>query len=186
MPGGVSPTEDTRLMNESAHSEPWESCYRDLAPKLLLFARQWVASPADAEDVVQTAFVKFWQRRPDAHPEHYPLLYAAVRTSALDFRRSGERRLRREANPAVEVLREDGAYFDHGVQQREDAVLLDGALRELPAEQREVVVLRVWGGLTFAEIATALDQSINTVTSRHRYALEALRREMKPYTHERR
>ena len=185
MPGGVSPFEDSRLMNESDHTLPWEACYRELAPKLLLFARQWVPTPADAEDVVQTAFVKFWQRRPDAHPEHYPLLYAAVRTCALDFRRSGERRTRREANPAVDVLREDATCFDHGVEQREDAALLESALRELPAEQREVVILRVWGGLTFAEIATALDQSINTITSRHRYALEALRRELKPYTHER-
>jgi len=172
-------------MNESEHTQPWEACYRELAPKLLLFARQWLTSPADAEDVVQTAFIKFWQRRPDAHPEHYPLLYAAVRTSALDFRRSGERRLRREANPAVEVLREDSTFFDQAVEQREDAVLLEAALRELPQEQREVVVLRIWGGLTFAEIATALDQSINTVTSRHRYALEALRRELKSYSHER-
>jgi RNA polymerase sigma-70 factor (ECF subfamily) len=114
------------------------------------------------------------------------LLYAAVRTCALDYRRSGERRTRREANPAVDVLREDDAFFDHTVEQREDAALLESALRELPPEQREVVVLRVWGGLTFAEIATALDQSINTVTSRHRYALEALRRELKPYSHERR
>jgi RNA polymerase sigma-70 factor, ECF subfamily len=168
MLGGVSPSEDPRLMNESDQTTPWEACYHELAPKLLLFARQWVSCPADAEDVVQTAFVKFWQRRPDAHPEHYPLLYAAVRTSALDFRRGSERRARREANPAVDVLREDDAFFDHGV------------------EQREVVVLRVWGGLTFAEIATALDQSINTVTSRHRYALEALRRELKSYSHERR
>ena len=185
MPGGVSPFEDSRLMNESDHSTPWEACYRELAPKLLLFARQWVSCAADAEDVVQTAFVKFWQHRPDAHPEHYPLLYAAVRTSALDFRRSGERRARREANPDADVLREDATFFDHGVEQREDAALLETAIGELSAEQREVVVLRVWGGLTFAEIATALDQSINTVTSRHRYALEALRRELKTYTHER-
>ena len=42
MPGGVSPDEDPRLMNESDHTQPWEACYRELAPKLLLFARQWV------------------------------------------------------------------------------------------------------------------------------------------------
>jgi len=131
MSGGVSPIEDSRLMNESDHTTPWEACYRELAPKLLLFARQWVPVPADAEDVVQAAFIKFWQHRPDAHPEHYPLLYAAVRTCALDFRRSGERRSRREANPAVDVLREDATFFDHGVEQREDAALLEAALREL-------------------------------------------------------
>ena len=185
MPGGVSPIEDSRLMNESDHETPWESCYRELAPKLLLFARQWVPSQADAEDVVQSAFVKFWQHRPEAQPEHYPLLYAAVRTCALDFRRGGERRARREANPDADILREDDAFFDHTIERREEAALVEFAVRELPPEQREVVVLRVWGGLTFAEIATALDQSINTITSRYRYALEALRRELKSYTHER-
>jgi len=185
MPGGVSPTEDLRLMNESDHETPWECCYRELAPKLLLFARQWIPSHSDAEDVVQAAFVKFWQHRPDAGREHYPLLYSAVRTCALDFRRAGERRARREANPDADVLREDATCFDHSVERREEAALLESALRELPPEQREVVVLRVWGGLTFAEIAMALNQSINTVASRHRHALEALRRELKPYTNER-
>ena len=180
MPGGVSPDEDLRLMNERDTAMPWETCYRTLAPKLLLFARQWVPSSADAEDVVQAAFVKFWQRQPAAQPEHYPLLYAAVRTCALDFRRSGERRLRRESNPDADVLRDDATFFDHGVEQREEAAIIEMALRELPPEQREVVVLRVWGGLTFAEIATALDQSINTISSRYRYALGALRRELKP------
>jgi len=186
MPGGVSPFEDPRLMNESDHDMPWETCYRELAPKLLLFARQWVASPADAQDVVQAAFVKFWQRQPAAQPEHYPLLYTAVRTCALDFRRSGERRLRREAHPDAGLVREDSPFFDHAVEQREEAALVELALRELPVEQREVVVLRVWAGLTFAEIATTLDQSINTVSSRYRYALQALRRDLKPYTNERR
>ncbi|HYR59119.1 MAG TPA: sigma factor, partial [Chthoniobacteraceae bacterium] len=72
-------------MNSVFSDEPWRKCYRELAPKLLLFARQWVASAADAEDVVQTAFVKFWRRQPGAQPEHYPLLYSAVRTTALDL-----------------------------------------------------------------------------------------------------
>ena len=172
-------------MNESAPADAWKTCYRELAPKLLLFARQWVAEPADAEDVVQTAFVKFWRKQPEAGREHYPLLFAAVRSTALDLLRGTERRTRREAEPAVDVLRDDATFFDTTVQQREDAALIENALRELPPEQREVLVLRVWGGLTFAEIATTLGESINTVASRHRYALEALRRQLKPYAHER-
>jgi len=172
-------------MNESDHETPWESCYRELAPRLLLFARQWVPSAADAEDVVQTAFVKFWRHRPDAQPDHYPLLYSAVRTCALDFQRGRERRQRREANPDAEILREDATFFDHAVERREEAALLEAALRELPPEQREIVVLRVWGGLTFAEIAMTLNQSINTVASRYRQALETLRRDLKPYPNER-
>ena len=185
MPGDVPSTEDPRFMNESAPADAWKTCYRELAPKLLLFARQWVAEPADAEDVVQTAFVKFWRKQPDAQREHYPLLYAAVRSTALDLLRGSERRSRREAEPCVAVLREDSTFFDTTVEQREDAALIEGALRSLPPEQREVLVLRVWGSLTFAEIAATLGESINTVASRHRYALDALRRQLKPYAHER-
>lgn len=165
--------------------EPWRACYRELAPKLLLFARQWVTSIADAEDVVQTAFVKFWRRQPDAQPEHYPLLYSAVRSTALDLLRGEHRRARREADPAVEVLREDQPFFDAGIEQRETAVFVEEAMRRLPAEQREVLALRIWGELTFAEIAETLGESINTVASRHRYALDALRRIMKSYEPER-
>jgi RNA polymerase sigma-70 factor, ECF subfamily len=165
--------------------EPWRACYRELAPKLILFARQWVPSIADAEDVVQTAFVKFWRRQPDAQPEHYPLLYSAVRSTALDLLRGDHRRARREADPAVEVLREDQPFFDAGIEQREAAAYVEESMRRLPPEQREVLALRVWGELTFAEIAETLGESINTVASRHRYALDALRRIMKSYEPER-
>jgi RNA polymerase sigma-70 factor (ECF subfamily) len=171
--------------NMTPTDEPWRRCYSELAPKLLLFARQWVTSMADAEDVVQTAFVKFWRRQPDAQPEHYPLLYSAVRSTALDLLRGDHRRVQREANPAVDVLREDKAFFDGGVEQNETAALIEQAMQELPVEQREVLVLRVWGGLTFAEIAASLSESINTVASRHRYALDALRRVLKSYEPER-
>jgi RNA polymerase sigma-70 factor, ECF subfamily len=170
-------------MNQGEHHEPWRTCYRQLAPKLLLCARQWVGS-ADAEDVVQAAFVKFWKRQPDASPEHYPLLFATLRTTALDLRRSQERRIRRESDPSFDLLPETAPFFDAGVQQREDAQLVEAALRKLPAEQREVLVLRIWGDLTFAQVAETLGISINTVTSRHRYGLEALKKILKPCNHE--
>jgi RNA polymerase sigma-70 factor (ECF subfamily) len=181
----VTPAEAPAFMNERAPVDAWKICYRELAPKLLLFARQWCSDTADAEDVVQTAFVKFWKRQPDAQREHWPLLYAAVRSTALDHLRGTERRVRREAEPTVSVLREDDTFFDHAVQQHENAALVDGALRELSADQRQILVLRIWGGLTFAEIAATLGESINTVASRYRYALEAMRRQLKPYAHER-
>lgn len=56
---------------------------------------------------------------------------------------------------------------------------LEGVLRDLPPEQREVVSLKVDGGLTFAEIAGVLDISANTAASRYRYALERLRAALK-------
>lgn len=172
-------------MTHGEHDESWRTCYRQLAPKLLLFARQWVPIPADAEDVVQTAFVKFWHRQPDARPEHYPLLYATVRTTALDLLRGTGRRARRENDPDAGVRRESDPFFDSTVEQRDTAAHLDAALRRLPPEQREVLVLRIWSGLTFAEIAATLEEPINTVASRYRYALAALRRQMNPQEYER-
>ena len=51
----------------------------------------------------------------------------------------------------------------------------EAALRELPEEQREVLVMKIWGGLTFAQVGEALAISANTAGSRYRYALERLR-----------
>jgi RNA polymerase sigma-70 factor (ECF subfamily) len=164
------------------NDEPWRTCYRELAPKLLLFARQWIPSAADAEDVVQNAFVKFWRHQPHAEREHYPLLYAAVRTTALDLLRTDARRARREQ---VIVDAPDEPYFENAHLTQETAETIETALRRLPESQREVLVLRVWGELTFTEIATALGDSINTVASRYRYAIEALRRILKPHEYER-
>ena len=52
---------------------------------------------------------------------------------------------------------------------------LESAIRELPVEQSEVLVMKIWGEMTFDEIATVLDISMNTVASRYRYALTTLR-----------
>jgi RNA polymerase sigma-70 factor (ECF subfamily) len=171
---------------DSNHTDAhWRTCYEQLAPKLLLFARQWVPSMADAEDVVQSAFVRFWRHQPDAAAEHYPLLYAAVRTSALDLLRSHSRRERREADDRVSVARSDDPVFDTTIEQREHAESVQAALEQIPQAQREVVVLKIWGELTFAQIAQALGESINTIASRYRYALEAMRRQIKPHEYER-
>jgi len=163
----------------------WRLCFAQLAPKLLLYARQWVQSKADAEDIVQNAFVRFWRHQPAAAPEHYPLLYAAVRTNALDWLRANERRIRRENDERAPLMRADDPIFDESIDQRELAETIQQALGQLPERQREVLVLRIWGELTFAEIATILDESINTIASRHRYALEALRRNLQPFIYER-
>lgn len=62
----------------------------------------------------------------------------------------------------------------------EERMILDAALRVLPTEQREVIYLKVYEGLTFQEIADRCAVSINTVASRYRYAMAALRRALAP------
>src|SRR5437016_1363483 len=51
-----------KVMDNVASHEDWKSCFSEFGPGLLLFARQWARSAADAEDIVQEAFVKFWRR----------------------------------------------------------------------------------------------------------------------------
>src|SRR5213593_4515091 len=84
-----------KVMENIASHEDWKRCFCEIAPGLLLFARQWVHSAADAEDIVQEAFVKFWRRNHKI--DNRALLYATVRSVALDFIRRDKRRARREA-----------------------------------------------------------------------------------------
>ena len=162
----------------------WEQCYAELAPRLVLYARQLTPSLADAEDVVQMAFVRWWRRFPDGDRNHVPLLFAAVRTIALDLRRGTMRRTRREGESYLaEEAREPG-YFEATAEDKDLARVVTQSLATLPEEQREVVTMHVWGGLTFAQIAEATDTSINTVAARYRYALKALQRRLEPMRQE--
>src|SRR5437588_4698472 len=88
-------------MDNVVTHEDWKVCFSQLAPVLLLFARQWLRSSADAEDVVQEAFVRFW--RCNHNIENRALLYATVRSIALDFLRRDHRRARRESDVVSEI-----------------------------------------------------------------------------------
>ncbi|HEY1084960.1 MAG TPA: RNA polymerase sigma factor [Prosthecobacter sp.] len=163
-----------------AAASAWKHCFEQVAPKLLMYAVQLCPSRADAEDVVQMAFVRWWRRFPEGNAEHIPLLYAAVRTIALDQRRSDTRRAKRESASEVALPMGDAPVFDPSPEQRETAQIVQEALQTLPEDQREVVSLKLWGGLTFAEIADTTGESINTVSGRYRYALQALQKRLAP------
>lgn len=170
--------------------EPWRRCYREVGAKLLLYARQILQSDhvvvgQGAEDVVQLAFLRFWRQYPQAQPEQYGLLFAAVRTEALNVLRSSLRRSQREDLYSVDMLnfRDSAAlqqswqsWFEAGEEDGARAERVQSALGKIPAEQREVIVMKVWGELTFAQIAEALKESANTVASRYRLGMNALKR----------
>ena len=162
----------------------WKRTFEQLAPQLLLYARQLVATKADAEDVVQMAFVRWWRRFPEGDSQHIPLLYAAVRTIALDQRRSENRRVSREAKSEIAIAGENATSFDPRPEQRETAEIIETALQGLSKEQREGVTLHLWGGLTFKEIAAISDESINTIAGRYRYALNNLQKKLAPVREE--
>ena len=162
-------------MDNVATHENWKTRFSELAPGLVLFARQWVRSQADAEDVVQEAFVRLWRR--DHNIDNRPLLYAAVRSAALDLIRRDGRRARREN----EVYSGMAQFSDPQFETIDDSQgVLATSIDRLPHEQREVLIMKIWNELTFAEIAEALEISPNTVASRYRYALAALKKDLLP------
>ncbi len=103
------------------------------------------------------------------------LLYATVRSIALDFIRRDSRRARREATAFSDADQSVQPEFE--IEDDSQRALV-AALDRLPAEQREVLVMKIWNDLTFAEIASALGISQNTAASRYRYALAALKKNL--------
>jgi RNA polymerase sigma-70 factor (ECF subfamily) len=155
----------------SGGSEDWTEWLDQHGATLLLFARQWITNRNDAEDVVQEAFVRFWRRRSDVS-EPLGYLYASVKHCALDRLRQRKRQTCREEFVA---RAENESLFSHPSEQAELVNEIEDALRHLPELQREVLVLKTWGGLTFPQIAAALQISASTAASRYRYALDKLR-----------
>jgi RNA polymerase sigma-70 factor (ECF subfamily) len=152
--------------------EPWNESYERLAPKLVLFARQWLPHPQDAEDVVQEAFIRVWKRR-DAGRFNDAYFFAATRNAAIDHLRRSSRREQRDG--------EERALFEP--MESPPALLpqdVEAALGALPSEQREAVVLRIWGGLSFAEIGEVTKANTDTAASRYRYGVSALRKFFEP------
>lgn len=144
---------------------------------LVLLARQWVADRADAEDIVQEAFVRFWRSRHKAvDPTAY--LYTCVKRSALEWLRSRRRRVQREEAAARPEIAAGERWFACPLEQDERRAAIEASLQQLPEAQREVLVLKIWGELSFPQIAEALGISANTAASRYRYALAKLREQL--------
>ena len=165
-------SEDTRLSDREA--DRWRQVLRRHGPALLLFARQWSATRADAEDAVQDGFVNFWRTRDNARDE-LAYLYACVRSAAMDL---GRGRRRRAIHERAVPRPMDESAFQSDLQNAERAALLEAAINQLPGDQREVLVMKIWGGLTFAQIGDALGVPMNTAASRYRYALARLEAEL--------
>lgn len=138
-------------------------------PPLILYARQWCATP---EDVVQEAFVKLASLRQPPR-SLVPWLYRVVRNAALDVRKAAQRRQRRESAAARSV-----AWFVEPEVDGLDAEAAVAALQRLEAEEREVIVARLWGGLSFEEIAEVAGCSASTAFRRYSAGIDALRREL--------
>jgi RNA polymerase sigma-70 factor (ECF subfamily) len=151
-------------------ADDWQTWFDRHGAALVLLARQFVNSRADAEDIVQEAFVRFWRSR-ERVTDPAAFVFTCVRRCALDWQRSR----RRLANREQQAARPEAERQFADTEDTERRTAIETALRELPSEQSAVLVMKIWGGLTFAQIAAALEIPTNTATSRYRYALAKLR-----------
>lgn len=162
----------------NSHEQPgWcEALYGAKAPELILYGRALGLSHGESEDVLQETFIALMQRaEPPEKPDHYCL--RSFRNRALNFRRSLWRRVTREL--------ESRRWFEREPEESMSERSAMAALTQLPPEQREVIVLKIWHEYTFEEIGELLEISPNTAAGRYRYGLLKLRNCLKGAAYER-
>ncbi len=147
-----------------------ELLYRQHGPALLLFATAMAGERSRAQDAVHQVFLKLIE---DGNLNHAldkrAYLFACVRNAVLNAAKVQQR------NTALDP---ECAWFDPPNRDYAAELKLRRALNVLPEGQQEVVILHIWGELTFSQIADLLDISSNTAASRYRYALAKLRESM--------
>jgi RNA polymerase sigma-70 factor (ECF subfamily) len=154
MSSPITPEELARLLD--AH-----------AAALELFAAQWTRAP---EDCVQEAFLQL-VRQAARPPNLVAWLYRVVRNRAISQSRSSQRRLKYESARAADRPE----WFEPQAGLGLDIAAVTEALAALPEGQREIVVARIWGGLSFEQIAEVVNVSRSTAHRRYTDGLNSLR-----------
>lgn len=151
------------------------------AAALYGFLVNFTGREADARDLLQEVFIKLTTRPAAlarARNERAYLLQTCYRLG-IDWTRRREVRARHEDGFAARP----GAALFAPADDPDTAAFreaLGAALLDLTPDQRAVVTLKLWHGLTFQEIAEALDVPPNTAASRYRYATDKLRERLRP------
>jgi len=147
-----------------------EFLYRQYGAALVLFASTITGERSRAQDAVHQVFLKLIANGDLSRAQDKKAyLFACTRNAVLNERKFQDRH---------EPLEMDAAWFSPPHRDIAGERNLRRALAALPDDQREIVVLHIWGDLTFAQIADLLSINSNTAASRYRYALGKLRDEM--------
>jgi RNA polymerase sigma-70 factor, ECF subfamily len=157
-----------------------ERLYDEHAQSLYAFLLNFTRDEADTRDLLQEIFVKL-AREPkllSGVRDERAFLLRLAHNAAVDWMRRRGARERTKENFAAETSSCFAPAGDPDEKFFRDE--LSAALAELPEDQRAVVHLKLWEGLTFEEIAAALEISPNTAASRYRYGLDKLRDRLRP------
>ncbi len=179
-------TQKTSMPENTAPPSSWKLWFATHGPRLLLFARQQTRTSEDAEDVLQDAMIRLWRSGMidvTTTGQNEPCLAGAftqIRRAAIDHARKNIRRANRESRAVEMDEYSDTVWFQDTIEQDERSQQIEAAIQTLPDYYKEVIILKIWGDLTFEQVAETLDIPMNTAASRYRYALERLRRTLSP------
>jgi RNA polymerase sigma-70 factor, ECF subfamily len=157
-----------------------ERLYDEHAQALFAFLLHFTRDEETTRDLLQEIFIRL-ARQPDllrgARHERAFLIRLAHNAAIDQIRRRGTRRKQEE-----QFGLEPAPMFAPTSDPDESAfrAALEAALGELPVEQRIVLQLKLWEGLTFEQIAETLGIPTNTAASRYRYGLDKLRERLRP------
>ena len=157
----------------------FETLYARHAKALLAYAIGMLGDRNDAEEVLQQVFIAFVARCPKlpANTNVKAYLFASARNRVVNVHRGRSRadNFAREYEVFARLRDNPEPHVGAALEAEDARRSLNGALARLPDEQREVVLLHTQGGLTFSEIASALDLPGGTVATRYRAAISKLR-----------
>ena len=159
----------------------FERLYDEHAQTVFAYLLNFTRQESDTRDLLQELFVKL-AKRPEllegVRDERAFLLRLAHNLAIDLIRRRGTREKNYE-----QLTGETLAVFAPTASPDEGAFreALAVALGEIPADQRAVVHLKLWEGLTFEQIAELLGIPLNTAASRYRYGLDKLRERLRPF-----
>jgi RNA polymerase sigma-70 factor (ECF subfamily) len=178
-----SPTDlhdDAELLRRVADGDAlaFESLYDRYRARAFGLAMRLTGHPGTAEEVTQDVFLKLWHSAGNYDPARGSLgswLLTFVRHRAIDMLRSGARHERNvELDGALQLPALERT--EEQVEGREESRNARRMVEALPSEQRQVIELAYFRGMTQGEIAAAVGIPLGTVKGRSRLALEKLRR----------
>lgn len=150
-----------------------EQIYEQYHDKVFAYIRNHVNQIEDAEDLCSDVFIKIYSKIDTFDSSKASIstwIYAMTSNTVIDFYRTNHIH-----SEIPEDLAEEKSLIEDEVLNNESLEILAKALKELPQEQRDIIVLRYYRGLTLQEVAAQMNLSYGVTKLRHREALGRLR-----------
>ncbi|KAB2962158.1 MAG: sigma-70 family RNA polymerase sigma factor [Thermoanaerobaculia bacterium] len=176
--------DDLALVRRMAQRDPsaLAALYDRFGGLLLGVARRILGPAAESEEVLQESFLQAWIQAERYDPGRSSVstwLVLIARSRALDRLRTRKSRQRTAEAAAAETLPETSGQAESNVLQTERRRRVRAALAELPEEQRQVLELAFWEGLSQTEIATRTGAPLGTVKTRALLGMKKLRQQLR-------